>query len=132
MVTPARRRYAVRLPRGGAPRLQSLPLMRRALVAFVALAAVLAAPTRAASTAEPVQPQIAAAAWYLVGDDGAVLARGRASEQRAIASITKLMTSVVVLEHAHLGDVVRVGPRAAGIGESTVYLRSGEELTVAD
>jgi D-alanyl-D-alanine carboxypeptidase (penicillin-binding protein 5/6) len=105
------------------------PLMRRALFAAVALAAALAAPVRASSTAEP---QIAAAAWYLVGEDGAMLARSRASEPRAIASITKLMTAVVVLEHARLTDVVQVTPRAAGIGESTVYLRSGEELTVAD
>ena len=39
------------------------------------------------------------------------------------------MTAIVVLEHAKLGDVVRVTPQAAGIGESTVYLRAGEELT---
>ena len=42
------------------------------------------------------------------------------------------MTAVVVLEHAQLDDVVRVSPQAAGIGESTVYLRAGEELTVAE
>ena len=103
--------------------------MRRALFAAVALAAALAAPVRASGTAEP---QIAAAAWYLVGEDGAVLARSRAADARAIASITKLMTAVVVLEHARLSDVVEVTPRAAGIGESTVYLRPGDELTVAE
>ena len=42
------------------------------------------------------------------------------------------MTAIVVLEHAKLDDVVRVSPEAAGIGESTVYLRAGEELTVAE
>jgi D-alanyl-D-alanine carboxypeptidase (penicillin-binding protein 5/6) len=103
--------------------------MRRALFAAVAIAAALAAPVRASSTAEP---QIEAAAWYLVGEDGAVLARSRASQPRAIASITKLMTAIVVLEHARLTDLVEVSSRAAGIGESTVYLRPGEELTVAD
>jgi D-alanyl-D-alanine carboxypeptidase len=87
-----------------------------------------------ASTADsqPVKPQIAAATWYLVGDDGSVLARSDASSARAIASITKLMTAIVVLEHTELSDVVRVSPLAAGIGESTVYLRAGEELTVED
>ena len=49
-----------------------------------------------------------------------------------MASITKLMTALVVLEHARLDDVVRVSPQAASIGESTVYLRAGEELTVAE
>jgi serine-type D-Ala-D-Ala carboxypeptidase (penicillin-binding protein 5/6) len=106
--------------------------MRRALLAVVALLA-LAAPAQASSAdAQTAQPQIAAASWYLVGDDGAVLARSDASRARAIASITKLMTAVVVLEHAELTDVVRVSSQAAGVGESTVYLRAGEELTVED
>ena len=60
-----------------------------------------------------------------------MLAQRSARRERAIASITKLMTAVVVLERADLSDEVRVSPRAAGVGESTVYLRAGEELTVA-
>jgi serine-type D-Ala-D-Ala carboxypeptidase (penicillin-binding protein 5/6) len=109
------------------------PLMRRASLAVVMAAVALAAPVRA-STAEPAAagPQVQASSWYLVGEDGAVLARHDANLPRAIASITKLMTAVVVLEHAGLDDVVRVDPRAASIGESTVYLRAGEELTVSE
>jgi serine-type D-Ala-D-Ala carboxypeptidase (penicillin-binding protein 5/6) len=107
--------------------------MRRALLAVVALVAALATLALASGvSAQTSQPPIAAASWYLVGEDGAVLARHDANGERAIASITKLMTAVVVLEHAKLDDVVRVSPQAAGIGESTVYLRAGEELTVAD
>jgi serine-type D-Ala-D-Ala carboxypeptidase (penicillin-binding protein 5/6) len=107
--------------------------MRRALLAVVALVAALATLALASGVgAQTSQPQIAAASWYLVGDDGALLARHDANRERAIASITKLMTAVVVLEHAKLDDVVRVNPQAAGIGESTVYLRAGEQLTVAD
>jgi D-alanyl-D-alanine carboxypeptidase (penicillin-binding protein 5/6) len=101
--------------------------MRSALLAVVALLA-LAAPLRA----QTVEPRIDAAAWYLVGEDGAVLARGNAARPRAVASITKLMTAVVALERARLTDVVRVSAGAAGIGESTVFLRAGETLTVAD
>ena len=107
--------------------------MRRALLAIVALVAALATLVLASGAgAQTTQPQIAAASWYLVGEDGTVLARHGADGERAIASITKLMTAVVVLEHAKLSDVVRVSPQAAGIGESTVFLRAGEELTVAD
>ena len=107
--------------------------MRRALLAVVALVAALATLALASSAgAQASQPSIAAASWYLVGDDGAVLARHDAARSRAIASITKLMTAVVVLEHADLDDVVSVSPQAAGIGESTVYLRAGEELTVSE
>jgi D-alanyl-D-alanine carboxypeptidase len=109
------------------------PVMRRALLAVVALLAALAAPVQASSAdAQTAEPQIAAEAWYLVGDDGSVLARNDGGRARAVASITKLMTAVVVLERAQLTNVVRVSSRAAGVGESTVYLRAGEELTVAD
>jgi D-alanyl-D-alanine carboxypeptidase (penicillin-binding protein 5/6) len=108
--------------------------MRRALLAVVAFLAALAAPVQASSvdyTLTADAPRVAATAWYLVGEDGAVLAQSNARRERSIASITKLMTAIVVLERARLSDVVRVSPRAAGVGESTVYLRAGEELTVA-
>jgi serine-type D-Ala-D-Ala carboxypeptidase (penicillin-binding protein 5/6) len=107
--------------------------MRRAPIAVVALVAALATFVLASSAgAQASEPQIAAASWYLVGEDGTVLARRDSGRPRAIASITKLMTAIVVLEHAKLDDVVRVSSQAAGIGESTVYLRAGEELTVAE
>ena len=107
--------------------------MRRAPIAVVALVAALATFALASSAgAQATEPKVAAAAWYLVGEDGSVLARRDSARPRAIASITKLMTAIVVFEHAKLGDVVRVSPEAAGIGESTVYLRAGDELTIAE
>jgi D-alanyl-D-alanine carboxypeptidase len=103
--------------------------MRRAqFAAVLAGLAVLVAPLQAAGAG----PSLDAAAWYLVGDDGSVLAESAGARERAIASITKLMTAVVVLEQADLTDVVRVPPRATGAGESSASLRTGEELTVAE
>ena len=104
----------------------------RALVAVVALLAFLAPGGVPSADAQTLEPQIAAASWYLVGEDGSVLSRGDASRPRAMASITKLMTAAVALEHAQPSDVVRITPGAADIGESTVFLRAGEEVTVAD
>jgi len=109
--------------------------MRRALLAVVALLAALAAPVQASgddSTRTAPPPRIGAAAWYLLGEDGAVLAERNARQRRSIASITKLMTAIVTIERAGLSDVVSVSPRASGAGESTVYLRAGERLSVAD
>lgn len=104
------------------------PLMRRALlVAVIAFVVSVAAPAKASPP-----PAVRAAAWYLEGHDGVFLAGGNEHEQRAIASITKLMTAIVVLEQARLTDVVRVDSRAAGVGESTVFLQAGEELTTAE
>jgi D-alanyl-D-alanine carboxypeptidase (penicillin-binding protein 5/6) len=49
-----------------------------------------------------------------------------------IASITKLMTVIVALRHSRLDDVVTVSRRAAEVGESSIYLRKGERLTVRE
>jgi D-alanyl-D-alanine carboxypeptidase (penicillin-binding protein 5/6) len=111
--------------------------MRRALLAAAVVGALasVAAPVTASSddsltvVAQPLR--VPAAAWYLVGEDGALLAQRNARRPRPIASITKLMTAVVTLERTRLSDVVRVGPRASRVGGSTVYLRAGERLTVA-
>lgn len=110
-------------------------MMRRALLAVVALLAALAVPVQA-STDDSLRtveaPRVAASAWYLVGEDGAVLAQRNARRARAIASITKLMTAIVTLERARPSDFVVVSPRASSVGESTVYLRAGERLSIAE
>jgi D-alanyl-D-alanine carboxypeptidase (penicillin-binding protein 5/6) len=100
--------------------------MRR-LLAACALALLLAAPARAGA------PAVDATA-YLVVDarTGEVLAASHAHERLPIASITKLMTVLVTLEHHKLTDVVAVDPRAAAVGESSIDLRAGEQLSVRD
>ena len=103
--------------------------MRRASLAVVALLA-LALPMQVASAG--AEPRIAAASWYLIGDDGSVLSGNAPGRERAIASITKLMTAVVALERAELRDTVRVPARVSSAGESSASLRTGEELSVAD
>jgi len=99
--------------------------MRSILLGVVALA-VLATPVQASTK----PPSLPAAAWYLVGEDGAVLAQQSSRRSRAIASITKLMTAIVSLEEARPSDLVQVSSQAAGVGGSTVYLRAGDELSV--
>jgi D-alanyl-D-alanine carboxypeptidase (penicillin-binding protein 5/6) len=105
-------------------------MIARRAPALLALA-VAALGFAASSTAGA--PPVSAAAYVVVGGpDGAVLAQSASRAPRAIASITKLMTAVVTLEHARLADVVTVDPRAAAVGESTVFLRAGERLTVRE
>src|SRR5574340_40631 len=107
--------------------------MSRSLLAVVALLAALVVPVQASGGAlrATSPPRVAAVAWYLVGGDGAVLAEHDARALRAPASITKLMTAIVTLEHTRLSDVVEVSPRAARVGQSTADLRPDEDLTVA-
>jgi D-alanyl-D-alanine carboxypeptidase (penicillin-binding protein 5/6) len=94
---------------------------------LVALAAVvLAAPATAA-------PKVEARAYLVVNAaTGEVLLRHHAAERTPIASITKLMTALVTLEHARLDDVVTVGAAPATVGESSIDLQPGERLTVRD
>ena len=58
--------------------------MRRALLAVVALLAALAVPlqaTSADSTLNADQPRVSASAWYLLGEDDAVLAQRSARRE---------------------------------------------------
>jgi D-alanyl-D-alanine carboxypeptidase (penicillin-binding protein 5/6) len=97
-------------------------------LAFFAVLALAIVPDAVAAA-----PHVQASAW-IVQDarTGEVLASSHAHEQLPIASITKLMTVRVVLQHHKLTDVVSVDPRAASVGESSIRLHSGERLTVRD
>ena len=94
------------------------------------LALLVATPAQAASAAAP---PVHARAW-IVEDarTGEVLAASKAHARVPIASITKLMTVLVTLEHRSLDDIVQVDPRAAAVGESSAELQPGDQLTVSD
>jgi D-alanyl-D-alanine carboxypeptidase (penicillin-binding protein 5/6) len=100
--------------------------MRRLLL-VVALALVFAASAHAAA------PLPQARAFYVVnGATGEVLAARNAHERVPIASITKLMTVIVALEHLKPTDVVTVTAGAAAVGESRIPLYGGQRITVHD
>jgi serine-type D-Ala-D-Ala carboxypeptidase (penicillin-binding protein 5/6) len=100
--------------------------VKRCLVAAAA-ALALAAPVLGA------RPEVTGRS-YLVenGATGEVLLARATRARVPIASITKLMTVLLTLEHAHLGDLVTVSPEAAAVGESSANLRAGERLTVRE
>ncbi|MFL5961877.1 MAG: D-alanyl-D-alanine carboxypeptidase family protein [Gaiellaceae bacterium] len=104
--------------------------MRRLAVLVAAVAC--AAPANA-SPATAAPPPVHASA-YLVEDarTGEVLASSHAHQHLPIASLTKMMTVLLTLEHHKLTDVVTVDKRASIVGESTINLRPGERLTVRD
>ncbi len=101
--------------------------MKARLLAVAAAALVLA--TSAQAGAPPVSARA-----YLVENPatGEVLAQHGAWARVPIASITKLMTVLVALDHAQWDDVVRVRSDAAAVGESTVHLQAGERITIGD
>ena len=50
--------------------------------------------------------------------------------KKAMASTTKIMTAIVVLENCNLNDEVIISKKAAGIGGSKLKLNDGDKITV--
>ncbi len=81
----------------------------------------------------PDPPQLTAESWIVVDvDSDVVLASHNPNEERPMASVTKLMTALVVRDHASLDERVRISASAAGIGESEIGLVEGEVWSVED
>ncbi|MCX8007128.1 MAG: D-alanyl-D-alanine carboxypeptidase [Coriobacteriia bacterium] len=78
-----------------------------------------------------VAPDVTAPSGMLVTGDGQELWSRAADEPRAMASITKVMTAIVVLESGHsLDELVTVPPTAASVGESEAGLAAGQRVSV--
>ena len=97
------------------------------------LTAALLAPTAAAAPACP--PVSAASALLMEQETGTVLYEQNAHEKLEPASVTKVMTLLLIMEALDSGritkqDVVTVSPYAAGMGGSQVYLEAGEQMSV--
>ncbi len=103
--------------------------MRRILFVPV-LVAALAWP--AWSWAETTPPPVKAKAVVVADSNGTVLYSLNADKRRAIASITKIMTAILTLEHTRPQRKIQVKGSAPGIGESTFNLQTGERLRVRE
>lgn len=100
-------------------------MKRRIAAAAVGLLVLLSAsPVRGAEIS-------ASCALLMDGDSGRVLYEKNAHEPRLIASITKLMTALVVLEEGrNLTEEIAVPADWAGVEGSSIYLRPGERVTL--
>ena len=74
----------------------------------------------------------AAAAVLLEAKSGRLLWQVNGRQPLPPASTTKIVTAITALDMAALDSVYTVSPRAAAVGESTIYLRAGEQLTLGD
>ena len=76
-------------------------------------------------------PELSAPSAVLVDiDSGQVLLARKPGTRRAIASTTKIMTALLVLEAVKPGDVVTASPTAATQTGSVLGLEAGERITV--
>lgn len=77
------------------------------------------------------------AAIVVDADTGLTLVATNARERRQPASMLKMMTELIVLEHVASGDMkmdemVRVSAKASNMGGSQVYLKHNTEFSVKD
>ena len=108
--------------------------MRRPAVVlvFLLLAAAVASALAPAGSAAGPRGYAARAVLVADGPTGEVLYEQNADRRVAMASITKLMTAIVVLERLEPNEKVRVRALASSVGESTIDLEAGERLRVRD
>lgn len=102
--------------------------MLRRLAIIAALASLLPAPVAAIAV-----PPVDAVAYIVVDPaTGEALAERAPDRELPMASTTKIMTALIVLERSGLDDVMTVPPAAETIGGSTGNLVAGETLAVRD
>ena len=114
--------------------------MKRVLALTLTIV-LLAVPASAVGTdTGAVQPGLelsAASAVLMEKETGELLYEKESHQKLEPASVTKVMTLLLIFEALDSGrisreDVVTVSANAAGMGGSQVYLREGEQMTVAE
>ncbi len=106
---------------------------RLRLIAASALVAVIPPGGMPISEEIPEFPALTAESWVLYdADAGVVLASQNADLERPMASVTKIMTALVVRDHTELDETVRITESAAATGEAEIGVAPGELWSVED
>ncbi|MEK8127449.1 D-alanyl-D-alanine carboxypeptidase family protein [Paenibacillus filicis] len=63
---------------------------------------------------------------------GRLLYSAKGDKPMRIASLTKIMTAIVAIEHGKLSDMAKVGKNAFGKEGSSIYLKLNEEMNLKD
>lgn len=112
--------------------MQKIPIIRAlcVLLCCAICTGVLCLGTDALTAAvTPDAPVYAGSAVLMEAESGRVLFEQHAHTRMPMASTTKIMTALVVLERCELQSTVCVDERAVGTEGSSVYLYPGERLT---
>jgi serine-type D-Ala-D-Ala carboxypeptidase (penicillin-binding protein 5/6) len=121
-------------PQGGAAGGPAKPAPRRLLEAWVApclfvLLGAISPPVAAREASVAGSPLEGIAQAYLASIDGKTVWSHRATEPLAPASLTKVMTALLVLENHEPGKVITVSASAAAATGTRLRLKAGERYT---
>ncbi len=65
-------------------------------------------------------------------DSGRILHEKNAYDKKYMASTTKILTAITIIENCDLNAIVTVGKETVGIEGSSIYLEVGEKISVKD
>lgn len=101
-------------------------------ICVMALSFILIAPAGVqAGGMKPGTPSTHAQASALIDvTSGRILYSSRGDDELPIASLTKIMTAIVAIEHGKLDEMVTVGKNAYAKEGSSIYLQLGEEMSL--
>ena len=85
-----------------------------------------------AQPAPPLNPRVTCAACVVIDDRGRTLWARAARTPLANASTTKMVTAIVVLQHADIAEPVTVSAHAAATGGGGLDLQPGDVVAVGD
>lgn len=63
-------------------------------------------------------------------NSGQILFEKNENEKRKMASTTKIMTAIIVIENSNLDDIVTISSKAAGTGGSRLGLHTNDKISV--
>ena len=110
---------------------------RKKLLAAVLAAALLALPVPAAPAASGAPAVNCGAAVLMEKETGTILYEQNSHDKLEPASVTKIMTLLLVMEAIDSGRIsldqtVSISARAVSMGGSQIWLKEGEQMTVRD
>jgi D-alanyl-D-alanine carboxypeptidase (penicillin-binding protein 5/6) len=109
------------------------PAIRLRVMYMIFLAAAMFVSSGLPSVAQASPPPMfsnASASSVIDVKSGRIVFQERGDEQMRIASLTKVMTAIVAIEHGNMTDIVKVSKNAYGKEGSSIYLHLGEEMTL--
>lgn len=87
-------------------------------------------PTSSDITTEPLINSRAAIIYDRTS--GSILFKKNENEKRKMASTTKILTALIVIENANLDDIVTISSKSAGTGGSRLGLHTNDKISVRD
>lgn len=107
-----------------------IDISKKLLSSVIILALVIsAAPLIHADTTDGLSVS-ANSAVLIEASTGNIIFEKAAFEKRSMASTTKIMTAIIAIEHADLSKQISISSKAVGIEGSSIYLKTGESLTL--